>query len=341
MPTNNPTILLIYCGGTLGMQPSQEGLTPVADFAGRLTEQLSPAAQQALGSYQLQSLTPAIDSANAGPDDWRRIAQVIIRHYDDYAGFVVLHGTDTLAYSASALSFMLGGLGKPVIFTGAQVPLLQPPSDALNNLLQAAHFARQPALQEVCICFAGLLLRGNRSRKVSSRRWQAFTSDNFPPLAVADQPDRILAEGPFAGQFLLPEVSRTQVALLPLYPGIQPAIIDAALANRAIQGVILQSFGAGNPPAGNTHLMQRLHQAHAAGVSVVNISHCPHGQVVPGAYASAAELARAGVIPGSDLTLEAAYTKLLFLLASEPDPDRVRRAMARALRGEMSPYPTP
>ncbi|WP_136681299.1 type I asparaginase [Neptunomonas sp. XY-337] len=334
---NNDKILFIYTGGTIGSWPTPQGYVPKHGFDALIDQQLGDAAHEALGNYDLVELDELLDSSNIQPNDWTRLAEMVVRRYEDYSGFVILHGTDTMAYSASALSFMLRGLTKPVILTGAQIPLSQPRTDAVRNLLDAVHYARHSALHEVAICFGGRLIRGNRATKAHTSALQAFDSPNFPLLSEAGiQPLPVssnLPEQPL--RFMLPS-KPSRVAQLALYPGIIDEQIDAVLNNPDIAAVVLQTFGAGNPPDRNQHLMNRLAEANQRGVIVVNSTLCHGGPVVQGTYATGARLKALNVISGQDMTLEAAFCKLHYLLGRNLPTQEVRELMGQSLAGEVT-----
>ncbi|SIS93483.1 type I asparaginase [Neptunomonas antarctica] len=344
---NKPRVLIIYTGGTIGMWPSPDGYAPQGGFSGLLEQRLNQVSISALQPFDIIELDKLIDSSNIVPDDWTTLAKLIIQNYDEYDGFVVLHGTDTMAYTASALSFILAGLTKPVILTGSQIPLAQPRTDATNNLLNAIEFAREPSNQEVCICFDSQLLRGNRAKKVHTSALRAFASPNFSSLGHSGIQVELYATSVQSldksdtdhhfniSDFQQPTLSH-QVAQLHLYPGISDAQLDAVLDNEATRGVVMLSFGAGNPPDSNQHLMTLLDKANQRGVVIVNLTLCHSGQVIQGSYATGAKLNKLGVIPGSDMTVEAAFTKLIFLLATQTDISRVKALMATSLCGELT-----
>ncbi len=349
---NKSSVLIIYTGGTIGMWPSSDGYVPQGGFDALLKQRLNQVSISALQPFDIIELENLIDSSNIEPKDWATLAHLITQYYDEYDGFVILHGTDTMAYTASALSFMLAGLTKPVVLTGSQIPLAQPRTDATNNLLNAIEFAREPGNQEVCICFDGKLLRGNRAKKVHTSSLQAFESPNFRPLGQSGINIKLCNEnaqnkGVLTGceitqqstmkkpLFNIP-VFTHQVAQLHLYPGINNAQLKAALDNDDIRGVVMLSYGAGNPPDNNQYLMSLLEQANQRGVVIINLTLCPYGQVIQGSYATGQKLNHLGVIPGADMTVEAAFTKLLFLLATETDIPHIKTLMAKPLLGEMT-----
>ncbi|AVZ78921.1 L-asparaginase 1 [Zoogloeaceae bacteirum Par-f-2] len=333
---SRPRILVLYAGGTIGMVPSARGYRPMADFAAVLRRQL--AAFAGLPAWEVVELAQPIDSANLQPAHWREIAAELVARWEEWDGFVVLHGTDTMAWSASALSFMLQGVDKPVIFSGAQIPLGQPRSDAPANLQGALALAADPRIREVAIYFGNRLLRGNRSRKVHADRLAAFESPNYLPLAEAGigivvHEDRLLR--PRAREFRLPVFDPSAVAALTVYPGLSASVLEALLADPALRALVLCSYGVGNAPTADAPLRTLLGAAVARGVVVVNITQCATGSVVPGSYATGSALAEIGVVAGANLTLEAAFAKLHVLIACGLDAAQIRTQFCRPVCGEL------
>ncbi|UTW11487.1 asparaginase [Marinobacterium rhizophilum] len=332
-------VLIIHTGGTIGMHPSDQGYVPVPGFDELLQQKLSKQAQQNLPHFEILEFTQLIDSSNIQPSDWTRLGRTLMEHYDDYNGFVVLHGTDTMAYTASALSFILQGLDKPVILTGSQIPLIEPRNDALDNLITALILAGNYPVPEVCIYFNGRLLRGNRACKLRATGFDAFDTPNCPWLGQAGihielQEHLLLDRG--TPSFSAPDFDPCAVSLLHLYPGMPGSIAAQLLENSRLKGLLIRSFGVGNPPDENRELMAALEQASARGQVVVNLTQCLQGKVSQGAYATGAKLNDIGVVPGSDLTVEAAFTKLHFLIATGHAAPRVRELMQTPICGEQS-----
>ncbi len=332
-------ILIIYTGGTIGMRPSVQGYVPMAGFHDLVMQQLGRGALEQLPDFDLLESNRLIDSANLLPSDWSQIASQLISHWQDYDGFVVLHGTDTMAYTASALSFMLQGTDKPVIFTGSQIPLMELRNDALDNLVTALILAGNYAIPEVCIFFNGRLLRGNRSTKVKSAGFDAFDSPNFPHLGqvgihIELQQALLLQARPPAP--CLAVFDPDAVIVMQTYPGMTARGLELLLATPAVKGLVLQTYGAGNPPDANRALIDALDQASNRGVVILNITQCPQGAVSQGAYATGATLNRIGVVPGGDMTLEAAFTKLHFLISQSLPVDAMRDALQQSLCGELT-----
>ena len=276
----------------------------------------------------IQAFSPLIDSSDIGPDSWRQIAQMVYDHYADYDGFVVLHGTDTMSYSASALSFMLENISKPVVFTGSQLPVGVLRSDAKENLLTAIEIAAakdeegNAIVPEVTIYFEDQLFRANRTTKRNAEHFSAFNSYNYPPLAKAGVhitylPHLIRYSDPKAPLMLHTQFD-TNVAVLKLFPGIQPAVVRAVLRARGIKGVVLETFGAGNAPS-DQWLYRELKAAVERGIIIVNKTQCNTGSVEMGLYAVSLNLMKAGVLSGYDITTEALLTKMMLLLGEQPD----------------------
>ena len=332
-------ILILYTGGTIGMVPSSQGYIPAAGFESRLRQHIGhhlASASQPLPDFTVQELDTLLDSSNIQPDDWRTIASTLHQNWQQYDGFVVLHGTDTMAYSASMLSFILQGLDKPVVFTGSQIPLEQPRTDALSNLTTSLMLAARDDLFEVVLYFDGKLLRGNRSSKLHSIGFGAFGSPNFPALGEVGiyfdlRSELLLPAG--EPKAIIPRFNTSAVAIQPVYPGLQANVLEAILSTHP-KGLILQSYGVGNPPDGNTELMNLLEQASNQGTVILNLSQCQQGPVIQGAYATGSVLNTIGVVSGSDLTLEAAFTKLHWLLAQNLTPEQVRNQLPQPVCGE-------
>ncbi|MGB0466536.1 MAG: asparaginase domain-containing protein [Pontibacterium sp.] len=333
-----PRVLVIYTGGTIGMYPSPEGYVPVAGFEALLHKKLESSARDSLPAFDLIEFDRLIDSANLMPGDWTAIAESLICHYDDYDGFVVLHGTDTMAYTASALSFQLQGLNKPVIVTGSQIPLSQLRNDALDNLITALMIAGFYDVPEVCIYFNGRLLRGNRSRKVKATGLDAFDSPNFPWLGqvgIHFELHRSLIRNAGNPAFRALDYNPDAVVMLPIYPGLSASVADKIINNKQTGGVIIQSYGVGNLPDSNRDLMNVLEEAAGKGKVLVNLSSCFQGSVVQGAYACSSAQAGMGILSGGDMTPEAALCKLHTLLAAGSDHGQVVSLMQQNLCGEM------
>lgn len=294
----------------------------------------------------IEAFTPQIDSSDIGPQIWEQVARMVVSHYDEYDGFVVLHGTDTMSYSASALSFMLENLSKPVVFTGSQLPVGVLRSDAKENLLTAIEIAAakdedgNAIVPEVTIYFEDRLFRANRTTKRNAEHFSAFNSYNYPALAKAGvhityQP-HLVHYSDLSQPLRLHTKFDTNVAVLKLFPGIQPAVVRAILRTRGLKGVVLETFGAGNAPS-DKWLYRELKAAVEKGIIIVNKTQCNTGSVEMGLYAVSLNLMKAGVLSGYDITTEALLTKMMLLLGENPDDtDIVRRLLGEDLCGEIT-----
>jgi L-asparaginase len=338
--TARAKVLIIYTGGTFGMTRDESGVLIPFDFASIL-EHL-PVIRNLGLEFTVVSFEHPIDSSNVGPEHWQLMASIIGENHETHDGFVILHGTDTMAYTASALSFMLEGLCKPVILTGAQLPIIDPRSDARENLITALEIASaqqdgKPIVPEVCIYFDYELLRGNRSKKVESMQFDAFDSGNYPPLAKAGVKinyNDALIRKPVKNSLTVLKSLDENVAILKLFPGISPSIVQAVLETRGLKALILETYGSGNAPT-SEWLLNKLEQAINKGVLIVNISQCAGGMVVQGKYETSKELNRIGIIGGADMTTEAALTKMMVLLGNY-SMDGCRRLIREDLAGELT-----
>jgi len=334
-------ILIIYTGGTFGMTYDREGVLVPFDFS-YILDQLPTLKNLAL-EITAFSFEDPIDSSNINIEHWQIIGKIIFDHYSYHDGFVVLHGTDTMAYSASALSFMLEGLGKPVVFTGAQLPISEPRSDARENLITALDIASAykdgiPLVPEVCIYFDYELLRGNRSKKVESMQFDAFDSGNYPPLAKAgvkiDYNYAVIRAVDQAATLVLRSSFETNIAILKLFPGINEHVVSAVLSIPELKAVVIETYGSGNAPTLHW-LLAALKNAIERGILVLNISQCPGGRVVQGRYATGRQLQNIGVMSGADMTTEAAVSKLM-LLIGEYGLEKAREHIGLSLAGELT-----
>jgi L-asparaginase len=334
-------VLIIYTGGTFGMMYNHEGVLLPFDFAS-IMEHL-PILRNLMLEISVISFETPIDSSNIDPSHWKVIGQIIYDHYDDNDGFVVLHGTDTMAFTASALSFMLEGLSKPVIFTGAQLPISEPRSDARENLITALDIASATndgiaLVPEVCIYFDYELLRGNRSSKTESMQFDAFDSGNYPPLAKAgvkiDYNFSVIRPAPRNRTLSFKSKLDLNIFILKLFPGITREIVHSVLTSSDLKAVVLETYGSGNAPT-LPWLIEELAIAIERGVIVVNISQCSGGRVLQGRYETSRRLQQIGVIGGADMTTEAAVTKLM-LLIGEYGEVKARELISSSLVGELT-----
>ncbi len=340
---NNPksNILVIYTGGTLGMDYDEAGSLAPCGFDSVLRR--APVIKELQINLSVISFKIPIDSSKVEVSHWQQIAKVIYDHYDGFDGFLILHGTDTMAYSASALSFMLEGLNKPVIFTGAQLPIASPRSDAKENLVTSLEIAAdtkngKPVITEVCIFFNNVLLRGNRSKKVESQQFDAFESENYPILAKAgitiDYQWSYLRT-PVVEKLKLHDQMDASIVILKLFPGLSEPVVEHLLNSPDIRGVILESYGAGNVP-NESWFLNLLEKGNQEGKVILNISQCNGGKVIHGKYQTSSELDRIGVISGEDMTTEAATTKMMHALAHYSNITDVKTCLTTPIRGEMN-----
>lgn len=339
------SLLLIYTGGTIGMKedPSIQALRPF-DFSQILAE----VPELRKFAYKIDSYTfnPLIDSSDVEPSNWKKLVQIIEERYDSYDGFVILHGTDTMAYSASALSFMIEGLSKPVIFTGSQLPIGVPRTDGKENLISAVEIAAakdndgHALVPEVCICFDNVLMRGNRTTKINSSNFRAFRSENLPPLAEAGiniryNNDLILKPEDWDKKPVFHSNIDTRVAILKMHPGITPQVVKDILCSKENRAVIIETYGAGNAPS-KEWFLNLVKEASQMGKVLLNITQCIAGSVDMDIYATGKCLKEAGVLNGYDSTTEGALAKLFYLLGQFEDNEMVKAAIEDNLRGEIS-----
>ena len=335
-------VLLISTGGTITMvREKHTGALVPADLD--TFKAFIPELFAGDVAVDIQAFTPLIDSSDIGPQSWCQMAQMVVDHYDAYDGFVILHGTDTMSYSASALSFMLENLGKPVVFTGSQLPVGVLRSDAKENLLTAIEIAAakdedgNAIVPEVTIFFEDCLFRANRTTKRNAEHFSAFNSYNYPALAKAGVhitylPHLVRYNDP-KNPLTLHTQFDTHVAVLKLFPGIQPDVVRAILRTRELKGVVLETFGAGNAPSDHW-LYKELKAAVDKGIIIVNKTQCNTGSVEMGLYAVSLNLLKAGVLSGYDITTEALLTKMMLLLGEYPD--KAREMLGMDLCGEMT-----
>ncbi|MDY3268469.1 MAG: type I asparaginase [Phocaeicola sp.] len=339
-----PSVLLIYTGGTIGMIENPETGALEAFNFDQLQENVPELKRfnYRISSYQFN---PPIDSSDMEPALWAKLVKIIDYNYDNFDGFVILHGTDTMAYTASALSFMLENLNKPVILTGSQLPIGVLRTDGKENLITSIEIAaaKHPdgtaVVPEVCIFFENHLLRGNRTTKINAENFNAFRSYNYPALATAGihikyEYDKIKKADPNARMH--PHyVFDTNVMILTIFPGIQESLVKNALNTPGIKAVVLKTYGSGNAPQ-KEWFIKLLKEATQRGVVIVNISQCQTGMVEMGRYETGLHLLDAGVISGYDATVESVLTKLMFLLGHDLSPKEVRNEMGHSIAGEFT-----
>lgn len=340
-PTDS--VLIIYTGGTFGMAYDESGSLAPFNF-GRVIDRIPELKSLALKITVISFPEPR-DSSNIDFKDWQDLAYIIYENYEQYDGFVILHGTDTMAYTASALSFMLSGLNKPVILTGAQIPIGSIRSDARENLITALEIASakikgKPVVTEVCIFFNLYLLRGNRAKKVRSSTFAAFESHNYPVLAESgidiEYHKAYLAPYKKKATLEIKNGFDDNVMILKVFPSISERAIEHLFSQKGLKGIILETYGSGNT-MNFDWFIKALKKVVKRGVIVFNVSQCSGGEVIQGRYETSRKLKEVGVLSGGDITSEAAVTKLMFLLGTEKDPEEVKRKLVIPLIGEMDP----
>lgn len=339
-----PKVLILYTGGTIGMvENPRTGAHEPLDFQ-HLASHVPELSQIHVNVDTMQFDQP-IDSSNMNPSHWVRMAKVVVDNYDKYDGFVILHGTDTMAYSATALSFILDNLGKPVILTGSQLPIGVLRTDGKENLITAIEIAAAhdriglPMVPEVCIFFQSSLLRGNRSKKYSAEQFNAFASPNYPPIA------EVGVHINYAHHYIRHAISRdslkpkydfeSNVVVLRLFPGISEHIVRSVINIPGLRGLVLESFGTGNAMT-DDWFVEEMQKAVNSGIVVVNVSQCIGGSVEMERYDTGNRILNAGVVGGVDMTTEATIVKLMFLLGQTSDQNEVRRLMNVNLAGELN-----
>jgi L-asparaginase len=330
-------IYVAYTGGTIGMRPSSQGFIPAAGFLSETLANMPEFHRSEMPNFTIHEYHNLIDSSDMSPSDWQKIANDIHQNYQQYDGFIILHGTDTMAYTASALSFMLEDLGKPVIVTGSQIPLAQLRSDGQVNLLNALYIAANYPIAEVTLFFNNQLFRGNRSRKLDADGFNAFDSPNFPPLLKAGiniEVNKKLLGIDTSKHLHVSQIESQPIGVVTLYPGISTDVIKNTL-QQPVKALILLSFGVGNAPQ-NTSLLNQLSIADQQGIIVLNCTQCVRGKVNMNGYANGHVLREVGVVSGQDMTPEAALAKLHYLLSKGMPPNHIKRQLIANLRGELT-----
>ncbi len=336
------SILVIYTGGTIGMikDPKSGALHPMNID---LLYQSIPVLKNF--NYQIDSFSfnPLIDSSNMNPEFWIKLAKIIEQNYESYDGFVVLHGTDTMSYTASMLSFMLENLNKPIILTGSQLPLGVVRTDGRDNIINAIEMAAAkiddtPLVPEVCICFENKLFRGNRTNKFNAENFEAFVSGNYPALAKVGVYIRYknhLILKPNFKKLKVHYQLDTNVAILKLFPGISENIVKSILSIEGLKAVVMETYGSGNAPT-EKWFISALADAISKGIIIFNVTQCKSGSVEIGKYETSVSLGEIGVIGGYDITTESAIAKLMFLLAKKLTYDDICIQLQKSLRGELT-----
>ncbi len=321
------------------MVPTEDGFAPKSGYFGSLLDEVVQLRYDDMPEWDLVEFDPLLDSSDVSIPEWNAIGRAIASRYDEYDGFVILHGTDTMAYSASALSFMLEGLAKPVIFTGSQIPMFKVRSDGRDNLINAVLIAAQGTVREVCIFFASKLIRGSRATKTSADELIAFASPNYPALAKVGidvrYNQRALSLPEQAGSFSLTELEHVPIAVLKLFPGMRFDLFEP-LVSRGMKAVVLEAFGSGNIPAKSSDIVESIREAIRDGALVAVCSQCHQGTARLGTYASSGSLTDLGAVGCRDMTTEAVVAKLYYLFSRNMDKGDIARALETDLRGEIS-----
>lgn len=331
-------VLIIYTGGTIGMTRMENGYAPQSGQFRLAMEAIPDLYAPQMPEWDMVEMEPLLDSSNMTLHEWNKIARLIADHYDVYDGFVVLHGTDTMAYTASALSFMLENLDKPVVLTGSQIPMCEIRSDGRDNLITSILIAGGGRVHEVCLYFGGKLLRGNRATKYSADGLIAFISPNYPFLAEAGitiRYNEAVLRQRQQGGLRLQLLENVPIGVLKVFPGIQFELFESIMTEK-LRGIVIETFGAGNIPGDGGALLPIIRKAFQNGTVLTVCSQCPQGAVSLGTYETSSALKKAGAVSGFDMTTEASVAKLYYLFSKGCDKESVKSLMEQDLRGEIT-----
>lgn len=330
-------ILIINTGGTISSVKTPHGYEPSPGYVENAMAQIPTLKHKDMPDYVVKEYQPLLDSSNMTVHEWNRIAHDIAQEYEQFDGFVVFHGTDTMAYTASALSFMLENLGKPVIVTGSQIPLSEVRNDAIDNVITSLWLCAHQPIHEVCIYFNQHLLRGNRTQKISAQCFNAFDSPNYPHLAsigINIELHQHLLQKPPKKPFHLQTITPQFIANFRLFPGFASDVL-AYILHQPVRGLILETYGAGNAQNNDPRFLKLLTEACERGVIIINCTQCQQGRVEMSQYATGHTLKQAGLISGHDMTPEAAHCKLLYLLSKNLDIPQIKTLMETDICGEL------
>lgn len=331
-------ILIINTGGTISSMKTPHGYEPSAGYVSKALAKIPAMVHEDMPHYVIKEYQPLLDSSNMTVNEWNRIAADIATEYENYDGFVVLHGTDTMAYTASALSFMLENLGKPVILTGSQIPLSEVRNDAVDNVVTSLWICAHQPINEVCVYFNQRLLRGNRTQKMSTQDFNAFDSPNCAHLAnigIHIEVRQHLTLPPPKAPFRLQKIRSHFIANFRLFPGFASNVLSYLLT-QPLQGLVLETYGSGNAQNNDPQFLTLLKDACDRGVIIINCTQCQRGSVEMSQYATGHTLKQAGLLNGHDMTSEAAHCKLLYLLSKYDDLAHIKQQMVISLCGELS-----
>ena len=341
--TTKANILLIYTGGTIGMVKDYDSGALVAFDFDTLTDRI-PELKHLDCDISSTSFAQPIDSSNMNPDYWIKIAEIIEINYNAYDGFVVLHGSDTMSYTASALSFMLENLGKPVIFTGSQLPIGDLRTDAKENLITAIQIAslrdkNKPQITEVCLYFEYKLYRANRTTKINAEHFNAFASLNYPALGESGvhltiHKEYLLQPGK-KKKFTVHKALDNNIALVKIFPGLTEEVLSCIFNNKSVKAIIIESYGSGNVFT-STWFTRLMENTIKRGVHIVNVTQCSGGSVIMGQYETSVHLKKIGLIDGKDMTTEATIGKLMYLLGAQLEENIFKTVFETSLRGELN-----